>query len=133
MIFFGGPDGNMPKQTVNTQRDSATVMRRRIIRDAVTRELVQPTLNGRALVAAPSRAWANTDDYLSRNNYVCGGPTPSMPIGTPFSGMLRAAVQNCDGSGIPGANCNPKFVPDASSFGHYRAMWNITQTYNEQP
>lgn len=130
---FGGIDGHMGKQTLNAERDSSSVMQRRIIRDAVPSRFLAESINGHAVAAAPSRVWGGTDDYLSRRNYNCGGPSPSAGTGlsVPFSGMLRAAVQNCDNTGVEGANTNPRFVPDGSSFGQYRALASAMQTYNK--
>lgn len=130
---FGGPNGNMPKQTLNAVRNSSDMMRRRILRDAVPKQFVQPTIKGRGMAASHSRAWGGTDDYLARRNYTCGGPSPSLGVGwaAPSSSMLRRAQQNCDDSGVEGTNCNPKFVPDASSFGNYRALVSVMQTYNK--
>lgn len=129
------PPQFLPKPTLGAERDSAAAMRRRIIRDAVPRATVQPAINGKAYAASPSRLWYGTDDYLARRNYKCDGPNAGTLgvgwTGVPGARMLAAAVKNCDGSGVPAASCNPRFVPDASDFGHYRAMWSVTQTYNQ--
>lgn len=124
----------MPKQTVNTQRNSSDVMRRRIIRDAVPKQMVQAQIGDYTRRASSSRAWEGSDDYLARRNYICGGPSANANLvgpTAPFARMFRAANQNCDGSGVEGGNCCPTFVPDASSFANFRALQTVARVFNE--
>lgn len=125
---------SLPKQTINTQRDSSDVMRRRIIRDAVPKQMVQAQIAGQARRASSSRAWEGSDDYLARRNYICGGSSASAnTVGptAPYAHMFRAANQNCDGTGVEGNTCNPKYVPDAASFANFRALQTIARVFNE--
>jgi hypothetical protein len=125
---------SLPKQTINTQRDSSDIMRRRIIRDAVPKQMVRAQINGNARRASSSRAWEGSDDYLARRNYICGGSSASANVvgpTAPFARMFRAANQNCDGSNVAGSNCDPRFVPDAASFANFRALQTIAQVFNE--
>lgn len=125
---------SLPKQTVNTQRDSSDIMRRRIIRDAVPKQMVQAQIGDYARRASSSRAWEGSDDFLIRRNYICGGPSANANLvgpTAPFGHMFRAANQNCDGTGVEGSNCNPKHVPNAASFANFRALQTIARVFNE--
>ena len=73
----------------------------------------------------------NAGDYLSRVNYVSGGPNmiptrPRLPIVTTKDGGQRNASDN---TGVPGATCNPKYVYDASDFVKYRRQKAINYGY----
>ena len=73
----------------------------------------------------------NAGDYLSRVNYVSGGPNmissrPRLPVVTRKDGGQRNASDN---TGIPGATCNPKYVYDASDFVKYRRQKAINYGY----
>ena len=74
----------------------------------------------------------NAGDYLSRVNYVSGGPNmisarPRLPVITTKDGGQRSAP---DSTGVPGATCNPKYVYDASDFVKYRRQRAINYGYN---
>ena len=74
----------------------------------------------------------NAGDYLSRVNYVSGGPNmistrPRLPIVTRKDGGQRNASDN---TGVPGATCNPKYVYDASDFVKYRRQKAINYGYS---
>ena len=79
----------------------------------------------------PFRAVNNAGDPLGRVNYVCGG---SGTIANTVRGLGRLAggVHNrCDGSGVPGAVCNPKFVYDSSDYIRFKRQRAINHAYND--
>lgn len=72
----------------------------------------------------------NAGDYLSRVNYVSGGPNmistrPRLPIVTRKDGGQRGSPNQA----VPGATCNPKYVYDASDFIKYRRQKAINYGY----
>ncbi len=71
-------------------------------------------------VITPFRAVNNAGDLLARKYYSCGGPnqTPSSRPG--LKGLhLGGVYSNCDGTGVPAAACNPKYVYDGSDYVTY--------------
>ena len=78
------------------------------------------------------RAVNNAGDLLSRKNYTCGGANmiPSRPgtmILTTKDGGQRSA---CDGSGIPPATCNVKYVYDSSDFTKHKKLKAENYSYS---
>lgn len=131
---YGGQNGHMAVQTNNSTRDSRDAMNRRVLRRAVHREYTQPSKTGNGGTVyrrnmTPFRAWTGNGDYLGRVGYKCGGPatsTTNMPLNT----MLRAATQNCDGTGIEGSSGNPKYVADAAEYATFRGLSAQLCSYN---
>jgi hypothetical protein len=129
----GGPyNGYSPKQTINNYKDSRQVCTRRILRQSWNGNGaagVQSELKRRI---TPFRAVTNSGDFLSRQNYVCGGPNLSAPLNTPRSrGNLGGIFSVCDGTGVPAASCNTKYVYDSSDYTKYRNQKAHNLNYND--
>ena len=125
----GGIQGISVKQTANSMRSSDSVIARRVLRSSWNNELVGATLLNRQRAIGSFRAVNNLGDYLSRQNYSCGGPNQ---VNNRKPGMVIGAVpQQCDGTGIAAASCNPKFVPDSSDYVKYKKQRAMSQTYND--
>lgn len=130
MTTLGGPfNGYSAKQTILGKKDGEESTIRRILRDGWNTAYARGTFNGRNRVITPFRAVNNAGDFLARKNYVCGGPAPlnkSKPgyrIGTMFS--------NCDGTGVPASNCNPKYVYDSSDYIRFKKQQAFNKNYND--
>lgn len=104
-------------------------MQRRIVSRAWNVQHASGTINGYRRVITPFRAVTNTGDFLARQNYTCGGPNVSHTNST--SRFFDRARSNCDGTGVPGSSCNPKFVADSSDYARYRRERAVNLTYTE--
>lgn len=129
----GGPfNGFSPKQTITNYKDSKQVTTRRILRDAWNGHGAAGSIGSNARVITPFRAVTNTGDFLARRNYVCGGPNLAPPLNTVRSrGNLGGIRSMCDGTGVPAAACNPKFVADSSDYTRYKNQKAHNLNYND--
>ena len=127
---LGGPfNGYSGKQTVTNYKDSEQTMSRRVLRSAWNTRYATGNVNGNDRVITPFRAVNNLGDFLSRTNYVCGGPNqvnaskPGMRIGS--------IISACDGTGVEGYSGNPKFVPDSSDYIRFKKQQAMNRNYND--
>jgi hypothetical protein len=127
---LGGPfNGYSGKQTVTNYKDSEQTMSRRVLRSAWNTRYATGTVNGQSRVITPFRAVNNLGDFLSRTNYVCGGPNqvnkskPGLRIGS--------IISACDGTGVEGYSGNPKFVSDSSDYIRFRKQQAMNKNYND--
>jgi hypothetical protein len=89
-------------------------------------------LNGLQRIATPFRAVNNAGDLLCRQNYVCGGS--SQQQSRPGLKGLRfgSILSNCDGTGVPAAACNGKYVYDSSNYVTYLKQVAMQKDYNKK-
>lgn len=127
---LGGPfNGYSGKQTVTNYKDSEQTMSRRVLRSAWNTRYATGRVNGNDRVITPFRAVNNLGDFLSRTNYVCGGPNqvnkskPGLRIGS--------IVSACDATGVEGYSGNPKFVPDSSDYIRFKKQQAMNRNYND--
>lgn len=127
---LGGPfNGYSGKQTVTNYKDSEQTMSRRVLRSAWNTRYATGTVNGQSRVITPFRAVNNLGDFLSRTNYVCGGPNqvnkskPGLRIGS--------IISACDATGVEGYSGNPKFVSDSSDYIRFRKQQAMNKNYND--
>lgn len=127
---LGGPfNGYSGKQTVTNYKDSEQTMSRRVLRSAWNTRYATGTVNGQSRIITPFRAVNNLGDFLSRTNYVCGGPNqvnkskPGLRIGS--------IVSACDGTGVEGYSGNPKFVSDSSDYIRFKKQQATNRNYND--
>lgn len=123
----GGLQGISVRQTANSLRSGEDVMTRRVLRTSWNNSVVLNT--GREIGAF--RAANNLGDVLNRQNYSCGGPNQvnSRP-GIHDKG--GAIPQQCDGTGLAAASCNPKFVADSSDYIKFKKQRAVSQNYNDR-
>lgn len=127
----GGIQGISPKQTVDNYKDSNQVMTRRILRNSWNTQYATGTVNGHARITTPFRAVNNLGDFLSRQNYVCGGPNQVNANKPGWKGHIGSIISHCDGTGVPSSTCNVKFVADSSDYITFKKQRAIGQTYND--
>jgi hypothetical protein len=127
----GGPyNGYSPVQTINSYKDSESVVARRVLRSSWnTKQLF--TTNGYKPSVGPFRAVNNLGDFLGRVNYSCGGPNPENASKPGYGRLIRSVPQQCDVTGIPPTTCNPRFVPDSSDYVRFKKLRALNQTYND--
>lgn len=123
--------GISPKQTVNNYKGGDESLSRRVLRSSWNQQNAVGTINGKNRVITPFRAVNNLGDFLSRQNYVCGGPNQVNASKPGWKGHIGSIISNCDGSGVEGASCNPKFVPDSSDYISYKKRRAMNVNYND--
>lgn len=127
----GGVNGISPKQTINCRKSSEEVISRRILRDVWNKPYATGTVNGYSRATSSFPAVYNITDFLSRTNYVCGGPTPVQPNSVKWRNRIGSIINNCDGTGIESSNTNTKYVSDSSLYTRYRREKVMNQNYND--
>ena len=128
----GGPyQGYSPKQTTNNYKDSGQTMTRRILRSSWNGAYASGKVNGFGRITTPFRAVMNSGDFLSRQNYVCGGPNPTNASKPGMKGRIGSILSSCDTTGIPASSCNVKFVADSSDYVRFRREKTLNQNYND--
>ena len=76
----------------------------------------------------------NAGDLLSRENYSCGGTCQTFQSRPGMHGLkthFGHIGDKCDGSGIPPASCNVKYVYDSSNYTRYMKEQAIKKLYND--
>ena len=128
----GGPyDGFSPKQTITNYKSSDMTMTRRVLRDVWNTPYATGVFNNKKRVITPFRAVTNLGDFLSRKNYICGGPNPITADRQKRPGNMGAIISHCDGTGVPSSSCNVKFVSDSSDYITFKKQQAINHTYND--
>ena len=127
----GGINGISTKQTHNAYKTSDDVMIRGIVRRVWNKSGAIGSIGGNKRVVTPFRAVNNLGDFLGRQNYVCGGPNQ---VNSNISGVKingGAVHSQCDGTNVPSASCNTKFVADSSDYITFRKQRAINRNYND--
>lgn len=92
-------------------------------------------VNGHAPAATPFRVVNNAGDYLSRVNYTSGGSNQVTSTKRSITAGWRTSAGGIhtmnDGTGIPSATCNPKFVYDSSDYIRFRKQMAVNRNYND--
>ena len=128
----GGPfNGYSPQQTLTNFKSSENVMMRKVLRSAWNTAYATGKYNNKSRIITPFRAINNSGDFLSRKNYVCGGPTPVTPDRHKRGVNIRNMFNNCDGSGVPASSCNVKFVADSSDYIKFKKQMAVNKNYND--
>lgn len=129
---LGGPfNGYSPQQTINNYKTSDQVMTRRILRKSWNNVGISGSLEGKGRIITPFRAVNNLGDYLSRENYVCGGSNQVNASRPGWKGRIGSIISNCDGTGIAAKSGNVRFVPDSSDYIKYRKQRAVSNNYND--
>ena len=128
----GNKPGISPKQTINNYKDSEATATRTILRRSWNTLYARDDgINGRKRIITPFRAVNNLGDYLSRTNYVCGGPNAINKTRSFYQGHIGAVLSRCDNTGVPGSSCNPKFVSDSSDYITFKRQQALNRNYND--
>jgi hypothetical protein len=130
---LGGPFvGYSPVQTLTNFKNNESVIARTELRRVWNTNYSSGTYNGNRRAIGPFRAVMNSGDFLSRPNYICGGPNPAnntKASARRFS--LRGFIDQCDGTGVPASSCNVKFVADSSDYTKFRRQSAFSNNYND--
>ena len=129
----GGITGHIPQAVQTTGNDDEFVQERFILRQAWN-NTYKRAVNYSKVPVTPFRAITNSGDLLSRPAYSCGGPCQtfqSRPGMFGLKGAFGHISDRCDGSGIPPASCNVKYVYDSSNYTRYMKEKAINKLYND--
>jgi len=124
-------NGISPKQTLTNYKDGEQSLDRGVLRRGWNQLNAVGTINGRNRVITPFRAVNNLGDFLARPNYVCGGPNQVNASKPGWKGHIGSIISQCDGTGVAGASCNPKFVSDSSDYVRFRKLRAMNKNYND--
>lgn len=132
---LGGPyNGFSAKQTVLNYKHGQQALTRRVLRDGWNTAQARSTYKGYSRKIGPFRAVYNAGDWLSRKNYACGGPDPMSSNSPGFSQSLifmGSQINKCDGTGVPAAATNVKYVYDASLYTRFLREQATNRNYND--
>ena len=127
----GGFNGISPKQTALNYKDGEQALIRKQLRSAWNTSYATGTVNGKKRAIGPFRAVTNSGDFLSRQNYVCGGPNPNKLHRGGIFPRYGSTISQCDGSGVPASSTNTKFVPDSSDYTRFKKQNAMNTNYND--
>lgn len=130
---LGGPyQGYSPKQSISNYRDSNDIMTRRELRKSWNTSYANGSVNGLKRRVGPFRAVNNSGDFLSRSDYVCGGPNPANNTHAGAAKIsLGGIISQCDNTGVPPSSCNVKFVADSSDYTKFKRQTSYNKLYND--
>lgn len=124
-------NGISPKQTLTNYKDGEQSLDRGVLRRGWNQLNASGTINGYKRVLTPFRAVNNLGDFLARPNYVCGGPNQVNASKPGWKGHIGSIISQCDGTGVAGASCNPRFVSDSSDYVRFRKLRAMNKNYND--
>lgn len=128
-------NGISPKQTLTNFKSGEQTLYRGVLRRGWNQVQASGVVTGATKdynrVITPFRAVNNLGDFLSRKNYVCGGPNQVNASKPGWKGHIGSIISQCDGTGVEGASCNPKFVADSSDYVRFRKLRAMNKNYND--
>jgi hypothetical protein len=129
---LGGPfNGYSGKPTMTNYKGSEQALTRRVLRSAWNTQYASGVVNGNNRVITPFRAVNNLGDFLSRTNYVCGGPNQVNASKPGWKGHIGSIITNCDETGVEASSGNHRFVSDSSDYIRYKKQRAMNHNYND--
>ena len=125
-------NGYSPKQSILNYRGGNDALTRNVLRRGWNTGFATGIFNTRNRMITPFRAVNNSGDFLSRKNYICGGPNPISKALHGHSHILGGMLRACDATGVPASNCNPKYVYDSSLYTRYKRERANNVNYNDK-
>tara|TARA_B110000967_G_C18901767_1_gene576105 strand:+ start:9749 stop:10144 length:396 start_codon:yes stop_codon:yes gene_type:complete len=122
---------NTPKATMSSHRDGEISAARGVLRRAWNQRQATGVVNGHNRIITPFRAVNNLGDFLSRKNYVCGGPNQVSASRPGWKGSIGSIISQCDDTNVEGYSGNVKFVPDSSDYTTYKKQRELNINYND--
>lgn len=134
IVLGGGIRGYMPQPVINHENDNEFAQTRFTLREAWNTDYVRQAGANKRIIT-PFRAVNNSGDILSRKNYSCGGSCQTFQSRPGMNGLRQrfGAIQSrCDGSAVPPAACNVKYVYDSSDYTTYARQRAENKNYNDR-
>jgi hypothetical protein len=129
----GGPyQGYSPVQTINNVKNNGNVIDRKILRNSWNTTYAIGKVNGFNRVTTPFRAVNNLGDFLSRQNYICGGPNQVNKTFPGRQGPIGGIINQCDTTRIQSSTCNVRYVPDSSDYIRFKKLTAVNTNYNDR-
>uniref|UniRef100_A0A6C0H7K2 Uncharacterized protein n=1 Tax=viral metagenome TaxID=1070528 RepID=A0A6C0H7K2_9ZZZZ len=129
-----GIKGIMPNPTEKHENDDEFAKIRYTLKNAWNTTYISQ-LKGKKPANTPFRVVNNSGDLLSRENYSCGGPCQTFQSRPGVYGLRGhfGAIQNlCDGTNIPPASCNVKYVADSSDYIRFKKNQAVNRNFNDR-
>ena len=135
-VLGGGIIGFMPRNIQKVDKDAEDFENvRYTLREAWNTSYKQQLrASNLKLAQTPFRTVNNSGDLLSRQNYSCGGPTQTFqnrPGLFGLKGHFGSIRSKCDGTNVPPATCNTKYVYDSSNYTTFLKQQAIQRNYND--
>ena len=129
----GGLPGFIPQAVQTTDNYDEFAQNRFLLKQAWNTTYARQLDNGKA-ICTPFRAVNNAGDILSRPNYSCGGACQTFQSRPNLHGLKTKFGHinyACDGTSVPPAACNVKYVYDSSDYSRYLKQRAINKNYND--
>lgn len=131
-----GIPGLMPKAVLNVDKRYTEFenIRFSLVQGWNTNYKQQLSNANKSRIQTPFRTVNNAGDLLCRKDYSCGGDCQtfqSRPGVYGLSQRFGAILNNCDGTNVPPAACNTKFVYDSSDYTTYRKQSSMANNFND--
>jgi len=132
----GAIKGYMPQATLDTDKTYPDYEQIRFTLTQAwnTTYPSQLKASNRKRVITPFRAVNNAGDVLSRKSYSCGGSCQSFQSRPGLFGLrghFGSIQSKCDGTDVPAAACNVKYVYDSSDYTTYLKQKAMVKNYND--
>jgi hypothetical protein len=130
----GGFKGFMPNPTSKHENDDEFAKIRYTLKNAWNTDYISQ-LKGNKAAQSPFRIVNNSGDLLSRNSYSCGGPCQTFQSRPGLNGLRThfGAIQSlCDGTKVPPASCNIRYVADSSDYIRFKKNQAVNRNYNDR-
>ena len=130
-------NGISPKQTVTSFKHHEEAQSREVLRRGWNQLQASGKINGKERVLTPFRAVNNAGDLLNRVAYTSGGSnqvnTGRIKTSANYSGNILGGsiFAKPDGSGVPSATTNVKWVYDGSDYTRFKKQQAANRSYND--
>lgn len=121
---------NKKHQTISNYKTAEDVISRRVILKSWNTANAMGVINNHARVTSPFPSVYNRTDFLSRKECNCDIPNPLQESRHILKSNMGSIIKSCDGTGVPCANTNVKYVPDSSLYTRYKREVMANQNFN---
>lgn len=129
---FQMPSIFIPKkhQTISNYKTAEDVISRRVIMKSWNTANAVGVINNHARITSPFPSVYNRTDFLSRKECDCDIPNPLQESRHILKSNMGSIIKSCDGTGVPCANTNVKYVPDSSLYTRYKREVMANKNFN---
>jgi len=129
----GGIRGHIPQTLQTTDVTDSVIQTRFLLREAWYNNYKR-LVDYQQTPITPFRAVTNSGDLFSRKYYSCGGPCQTYQSRPGLHGLrthFGHIADKCDGTGVPPAACNIRYVYDSSNYTRYLKEKAVNKLYND--
>ena len=117
-------------QTISNYKTTEDVISRRVIMKSWNTANAVGVINNHARITSPFPSVYNRTDFLSRKECDCDIPNPLQESRHILKSNMGSIIKSCDGTGVPCANTNVKYVPDSSLYTRYKREVMANKNFN---